>query len=88
MSGRRCAPRHRPTRLAAFEGLGGLTERLERLVEEIDAFYRRGALRLALAGRDRELIPALDHFLNAVEAGVQAYVEEALAPSKPVQTHG
>lgn len=71
------------TAAGAFEGLPGLRERLERLVEEIDAFYRRGALRLGLAGRDRELIPALDHFLAAVEAGVEAYVKEALGPSKP-----
>jgi AcrR family transcriptional regulator len=68
---------------AVFEGLGTLDERLEKLVEEIDAFYRRGALRLHLAGRDRDLIPALDHFLKAVEAGVEAYVEAALAPSRP-----
>lgn len=71
------------TAAAAFEGLTGPRERLEKLVEEIDSFYRRGALRLALAGRDRELIPALDHFLKAVDAGVEAYVKEALAPSKP-----
>ena len=70
------------TAAAAFDGLTGLDERLEKLVEEIDAFHRRGALRLGLAGRDRELIPALDYFLSAVEAGVEAYVEEALAPSK------
>ena len=68
---------------AVFAGLTGTAERLEKLVEEIDAFYRRGSLRLGLAGRDRELIPALDHFLRAVEAGVEAYVKEALAPSRP-----
>lgn len=72
-----------PDAAAAFDGLGDLTERLEKLVDEIDAFYVRGAPRLALAGRDRELVPALDRFLNAVEAGVEAYVEEALAPSNP-----
>ncbi|MEP9389735.1 TetR/AcrR family transcriptional regulator [Mesorhizobium sp. KR9-304] len=68
---------------AVFEGLTSVDERLEKLVEEIDAFYRRGALRLHLAGRDRDLIPALDYFLRAVEAGVGAYVEQALAPAKP-----
>ena len=83
MSGRRCVRRPRTPPPQSFEGLTGLDERLERLVEEIDAFYRRGALRLGLAGRDRELIPALEHFLRAVEAGVEAYVKEALAPSKP-----
>jgi AcrR family transcriptional regulator len=68
---------------AAFEELDGTARRIEKLVEEIDAFYRRGALRLHLAGRDRDLIPELDQFLKAVEAGVEAYVEEALAPAKP-----
>ena len=66
----------------AFEGLTGKGDRLAKLVEEIDAFHRRGALRLALASRDRELIPELDFFLKAVEAGVDAYVNEALAPLK------
>ena len=70
------------TATAALEGLACLGERLEKLVKEIDAFYRRGALRLGLAGRDRELIPELEYFLRAVEAGVEAYVKEALAPSK------
>jgi AcrR family transcriptional regulator len=68
---------------AVFAGVTGTSERLAKLVEEIEAFYRRGALRLGLAGRDRELVPELDHFLKAVEAGVEAYVEEALAPSEP-----
>jgi hypothetical protein len=54
-------------------------ERLVRLVEELDAFYARGAHRLALAARDRELVPELDGFLTAVEAGVEALVREALA---------
>lgn len=67
---------------AAFQGITTTAERLDKLVEEIDAFYRRGTLRLGLAGRDRELIPELDQFLGAVEAGVNAYVAEALAPSK------
>jgi AcrR family transcriptional regulator len=54
-------------------------DRLVRLVEELDAFYARGAHRLALAARDRELVPELDGFLTAVEAGVKALVREALA---------
>ena len=70
------------TAAAVFDGLTDPGKRLEKLVEEIDAFYRRGTLRLGLAGRDRELIPELDQFLSAVEAGVNAYVTEALAPSK------
>ena len=63
---------------AVFAGLQSTPERIERLVEELDAFYERGALRLALAARDRELVPELDQFLGAVEAGVEAMVREAL----------
>lgn len=68
------------TAAAAFEGLTGPDERLQRLVEILDEFHSRGELRLRLASRDRELLPELDGFLCAVEAGVQAYVAEALAP--------
>jgi AcrR family transcriptional regulator len=62
----------------AFAGATTTRERLERLVAEVDGFYARGAHRLALASRDRELVPELDQFLSAVEAGVEAFVNEAL----------
>jgi AcrR family transcriptional regulator len=72
---------------AVFAGAETTGGRLERLVDELDAFYRRGALRLGLAARDRELVPELDGFLNAVEAGVAALVREALAgPALPKST--
>ncbi len=74
------------TATAAFAGLSDPGERLARLVEQIDAFHRRGALRLAMAARDRALIPELDLFLEAVDAGVEAYVKEALAPLDPPQS--
>lgn len=64
--------------VAAFEGLVSLDDRLRRLVEELDAFYRRGALRLGKAGSDRDRIRELDAFLTAVEAGVAAWVHEAV----------
>ena len=70
-------PDDAPAIFASIETPGG---RLERLVAEIDAFYERGALRLGLAARDRELVPELDAFLNAVETGVAALVREALGP--------
>lgn len=63
---------------AAFEGLASLDDRLRRLVEELDAFYRRGALRLGKAAADRHRIRELDGFLTAVEAGVAAWVREAV----------
>lgn len=68
---------------AVFAGAQSTRERLERLVRELDAFYERGALRLALASRDRELVPELDQFLGAVEAGVAAMVHEALRGADP-----
>lgn len=67
-----------PDAPAMFEGVVGRQARLARMVAEIDAFYARGAHRLALAGRDRELVPQLDGFLGAVEAGIAAVVTEAL----------
>lgn len=63
---------------AAFEGLVSLDDRLRRLVEELDSFYRRGALRLGRAAADRDRVRELDGFLTAVEAGVAAWVHEAV----------
>jgi AcrR family transcriptional regulator len=66
---------------AVFAGAETLRERLKRLVAEVDAFYIRGSYRLKLAARDRELVPELDQFLNAVDAGLEALVRAALAPN-------
>jgi AcrR family transcriptional regulator len=63
-----------------FAGIRGTERRLGKLVEEVDGFYARGALRLDLASRDRDLVPPLDGFLSAVEAGIAALVREAIAP--------
>ena len=67
---------------AVFEGVLGRSARLLRLVAELDAFYRRGALRLHKAAADRDAIPELDEFLKAVEAGVDALVREAARGEK------
>ncbi|MFZ4686248.1 MAG: TetR/AcrR family transcriptional regulator [Hyphomonadaceae bacterium] len=61
-----------------FKGIGKQEDRLRRLVEELDGFYRRGALRLAHASADRHLVPELDGFMRAVEQGVEALVREAV----------
>ena len=61
-----------------FKDIVGMEDRLFRLVDEVDRFYRRGALRLTAAYADRHLIPELDEFLRAVEAGVAALVREAV----------
>ena len=63
---------------AVFEGIVGRPARLLRLVDELDAFYRRGALRLHKAAADREVVPGLDEFLKAVAAGVDTLVREAV----------
>jgi hypothetical protein len=63
---------------AVFQGVDRTKDRLQRLVDEVDAFYRRGALRLPAAHADRHLIPDLDPLLRAVEAGVSALVREAV----------
>jgi AcrR family transcriptional regulator len=64
-----------------FAGEETRAGRLWRLVDEIDAFYRRGAHRLAVAYRERSAMAEIDGFLKAVEAGVEALVREALAGS-------
>lgn len=61
-----------------FKDVVGMEDRLYRLVDAVDRFYRRGALRLAAAYADRHLIPELDDFLRAVEAGVGALAREAV----------
>lgn len=65
---------------ALFEGLDTPSERLERLAEELDAFYTRGAMRLIIAGRDRARIPELDQFLAFVDMGIAAMIRAALGP--------
>ncbi|WP_421696534.1 TetR/AcrR family transcriptional regulator [Aestuariivirga sp.] len=61
-----------------FKDIIDTEDRLQCLVDEVDRFYRRGALRLRAAYADRHLIPELDAFLGAVEAGVAALVREAV----------
>ena len=61
-----------------FRGVVGRENRLQRLVDEVDRFYQRGGLRLTAAQADRHVIPELDRFLRAVEAGVAALVCEAV----------
>ena len=60
-----------------FVGLSTTATRLERLVDEIDAFYERGAFRLIAAGNDRDRVPELNQFLRMVDAGLEALIREA-----------
>jgi hypothetical protein len=64
---------------AVFEGTTTLSERLDRLITELDAFYERSAFRLKKAAQDRDKLPQIAGFLGAVEAGVTALVQQALA---------
>ncbi|MGV3489889.1 MAG: TetR/AcrR family transcriptional regulator [Devosia sp.] len=77
-----------PTDAAAvFAGVEGLANRLARLVDELDAFYRRGDLRLGKAAADRAVIPELHGFLSAVEVGISALAATALEPWPELQGH-
>lgn len=69
-----------------FQGLTTSRARLERLVNELDAFYTRGSLRLIAAANDRERVPELDQFLTAVDAGIEAFIKEAVADEAPSQS--
>ena len=60
-----------------------LEQRLEWVCGELDAFYRRGGVRLAVAHAERSRVPELDRFMLAVEAGIDALVAEALGPDVP-----
>ena len=71
---------------AVFQGLTTTRARLERLVSELDAFYTRGSLRLIAAANDRERVPELDQFLIAVDAGIEAFIKQAVADDAPNQT--
>jgi AcrR family transcriptional regulator len=66
-----------------FEGLTTTRARIERLVRELDAFYTRGSLRLIAAANDRDRIPELDQFLTMVDAGIEAFIKEAVADEAP-----
>jgi AcrR family transcriptional regulator len=68
---------------ALFAGLVTRQQRMERLVTELDAYYRRGAAGLEVAGRDRDRVPELDDGLRHVEAGVEALVRQALGGDAP-----
>ena len=68
---------------AVFQGLTTTRDRLERLVGELDAFYARGSLRLIAAANDRERVPELDQFLIMVDAGIEAFIKQAVADEAP-----
>jgi AcrR family transcriptional regulator len=64
-----------------------LEQRLAWLCGELDAFYRRGGFRLAVAHAERSQVPELEQFMRAVEAGIEALAGRALgcAPGVPIQ---
>jgi AcrR family transcriptional regulator len=66
------------TAAAVFDGAATLPERLERLLDALDAFYARAAFRLRKAAQDRDRLPQLDAFLGAIDAGIAALIHHAL----------
>lgn len=62
----------------AFAGLATRAERLDRLVDELDAFYARAEAPLWSAVRDQDRITPLARFLAEVGTGVGAFVAAAL----------
>ena len=61
-----------------FKDVNRLEDRPQRLVEQLDDFYKRGAHRLARTSADRHLVLELDGFMRAVEQGLEAFVREAV----------
>lgn len=62
-----------------------LEQRLAWLCGELDAFYRRGGIRIAVAHDERSRVPELEQFMAAVEAGTDALVRHALGPAAGAQ---
>jgi AcrR family transcriptional regulator len=60
--------------------VNSLEERLMWLCGELDAFYRRGGVRLEVAQCERARVPELEQFMVMVEAGIDALVAHALGP--------
>ncbi len=58
-----------------------LGQRLAWVCGELDAFYRRGGVRLVVAQNERSRIPELERFMLAVEAGTDALVAHAIGPA-------
>ena len=73
---------------AIFNGLATRAQRLERLVRELDSFYRRGEPRLVRAAQDRDRVQGLDYFLTQVDAGIEALVREAMTGSVEAEVRG
>ena len=65
-----------------FAALATTRARLEWLVSELEAFYRRGSLRLIAAANDRDRVAELDQFLIMVDAGIEAFVRRAIVDEK------
>lgn len=63
---------------ATFAGLATRADRLQRLVETLDAFYARAEAPLWSSVRDRDRVAPLARFLAEVGSGVRALVAEAL----------
>ena len=61
-----------------FAGLGTTSERVDKFVEEVSAFYGRAWLPLQSARQERSRVPELDEDMRRIEAGLEALAREAL----------
>jgi AcrR family transcriptional regulator len=61
-----------------FAGLGTTSQRLDKFVEEVSAFYGRAWLPLQSARQERSRVPELDEDMRWIEAGLEALAREAL----------
>ena len=66
-----------------FEGARSLADRIERLVREYGAFYRRAERTFLVMQRDIETLPTLQQIVAGHRATIQVYVRQALSPIDP-----
>lgn len=66
-----------------FAGADGLSERLDRVVAELCAFYERGSVALATARREGHLVQPLGAWARELDRTREVLVRTALQPAAP-----
>lgn len=66
-----------------FAGTSAVADRIRRLVDELCAFYERGAAILSRVRYETIGVPALQPWLDSLDATRVALVRQALEPAKP-----
>jgi AcrR family transcriptional regulator len=70
---------------AAFAGLRGRRRRLERLVDGLFGYYELTGQMVELLRRDRGELRAVEDALSRLEAGFDAWVDEAVQPLEGIE---